>query len=127
MVLVGMILSFAKVLKKHNINYQHQLLVEATDISSTCAYMAYIQLSLYGIPAVVYCGNTISGQIYFKMETPLFFLQYWKFREFYINNSENTSTISSHCENKTIAEKTIPNQNLFKEIIVKGNNQISLW
>ena len=50
---VGMILSLAKVLKKRNINYQQDLLVIATDLSDVCVYMAYIQLALYGIPAVV--------------------------------------------------------------------------
>lgn len=76
-----MILSFAKALQKRHINYQQNLLVEATDISDVCAYMTYIQLSLYGIPAIVYCGDTYSQKMRFKMETPLFFL--------HIGNSEN--------------------------------------
>lgn len=121
-----MILSLAKALKERNINYQQDLLVEATDISDVCVYMTYIQLSLYGIPAVVYCGNALTLETRFKMETPLYFLQYWKFRKFYMPNPEKNSKESNHNENKIIIEKPIENQNLFKEVTIKGNCQISL-
>lgn len=125
----GMILSFAKALKDENINYQQNLLVEATDISEICAYMTYIQLALYGIPAIVYCGNTLTKEIRFKMETPLFFLQYWKFRRFYINDKNIVARKNMVQENtpQIVIDKPIRNQNLFKEATISGNNQISLW
>ena len=75
----GLVLAYAKALKKHNINYQSDLLIDVTDISDTCVYMVYIQLSLYGIPAIVKCGNTLTQEIRFTLVTPLYFLQYWKF------------------------------------------------
>lgn len=111
-------------LKKRNINYQESLLVEAIDISDVCVYMTYIQLSLYGVPAIVYCGNALTGEIRFKMETPLFFLNYWKFRKFYQKNSEE----EIHKNKEVfIAEKTTENKIIFNETIIKGNCQISLW
>ena len=122
-----MILAFAKSLYKHDINYQQQLLVEATDISDICVYMTYIQLSLYGIPAVVHCGDTLTQKMRFKMETPFFFLNYWKFRRFYTQcNEEEPKEIEEH-KNKIIIDKPIENQILLKETIVKGNCQITLW
>lgn len=123
----GMILSLAKALKKRHINYQQELLVEATDISDVCVYMTYIQLSLYGIPAVVYCGNALSQEMRFKMETPLFFLQYWKFRKFYMQSNEEGQEETGQNNNKIIIEKPTENQIIFKETTVKGNCQISLW
>ena len=123
----GMILSIAKILKKRNINYQQYLFVEATDISDVCAYMTYIQLSLYGIPAVVCCGDTIAQKIRFKMETPLYFLQYWKFKKFYMQSHEEKEEEKQNSSNKIIIDKTMEKQNLFKEVTVKGNCQISLW
>ncbi len=122
-----MILSFAKALEKRHINYQKDLLVEATDISDVCVYITYIQLSLYGIPAIVYCGDALSQKMRFKMETPLYFLQYWKFRKFYTQFNEQEQEEIEQNNNKIIVEKTIENQNLFKEVMVKGNTQISLW
>ena len=50
--------------------------------------MAYIQLALYGVPAIVRCGNTLTQEMRFKMETPLFFLHYSKFRKFYMQNQK---------------------------------------
>lgn len=117
-----MIISLAKVLKAKGINYQENLLVKANDISDVCVYMTYIQLALYGIPAIVYCGNTLTNEIKFKMETPLYFLQYWKFRNSIIKKSENTLNSK---QNEIIVDETM--QNKFKEIMVKGNCQISLF
>lgn len=123
----GMILSLAKALQKRNINYQQDLLVESTDISDVCAYMTYIQLSLYGIPATVYCGDTLSQNIRFKLETPLFFIQYWKFEKFYMQSNEEKQEQLQQNENKIIIEKPIENKILFNEVTIKGNCQISLW
>ncbi len=66
----GMIITYAETLKEQGYNYQNQLFVEAIDINETCFMMAFIQLSLYGIPARVMLGNTIelkfSTLFYFK-------------------------------------------------------------
>lgn len=86
--------------------------------------MAYIQLSLYGIPAVVYCGDALSQKMRFKLETPSYFLQYWKFRKFYMQNDEDTEE-QPQKETKQIIIKE-ENKN-YKEVTVKGNCQISLW
>lgn len=122
MVLDGLVLSYARALQKQNINYQEYLLVDVTDISDICVYMTYIQLALYGVPAIVRCGNTLTQEMRFKMETPLFFLHYSKFRKFYMKNQNEIK------ENTVVIDKSkITNQNLFKEVTVKGNYQISLW
>lgn len=121
----GLVLAYANVLKKHNINYQQNLLVNVTDIDSLCVYMAYIQLSLYGVPAVVYCGDTLTQKMNFKMETPLFFLNYWRFRSF--NQKNNNEDQIQEKNNDIIIPETIENQNLYKEVTIKGNCQISLW
>ena len=121
-VLDGLVLSYARALQKQNINYQEYLLVDVTDISDICVYMTYIQLALYGVPAIVRCGNTLTQEMRFKMETPLFFLHYSKFRKFYMKNQNEIK------ENTVVIDKSkITNQNLFKEVTVKGNYQISLW
>ena len=110
-----------KVLKSFDINYQKNLLVTANDISDVCAYMTYIQLALYGLPAIVYCGNALTGETRFKMETPLYFLQSWKFRKAFIQKPED----NTNKQKESIVDKTI--QDKFKEVMVKGNCQISLF
>lgn len=114
-------------MQKHDINYQNSLLVEATDISEICAYMTYIQLSLYGIPAIVTCGNILTREVRFQMETPFFYINYWKFRKHFRPNVEEEQNESEETQNVIDIEKTIENQILFKETIVKGNCQITLW
>lgn len=56
----GIIIAFAEILKEQGYNYQHQLFVEAIDIDETCFKMAYIQLSILGIPARVMLGDTLA-------------------------------------------------------------------
>ena len=117
-----MILAFARVLKRHDINYQNSLLVEAGDISETCAYMTYIQLSLYGIPAIVKCGNVLTTKLSFQMETPFFYRNYFKFRKFFMTNVKE-----EHEEANATMDIPMENKKILKEVTVKGNCQISLW
>lgn len=111
-----MILGLLKALKKRGINYQEDVLIYANDIDITCTYMTYIQLSLYGISAIVSCGNTLTGEERFRMETPLYFRNYFKFRK-------------PKPKSKSVKEikKIVINENLFKEHTIKGNSQFSLW
>ena len=42
------------------INYQQHLHVTAVDVDSRAAHMAYVQLALLNVPAVVIVGNTLT-------------------------------------------------------------------
>ena len=55
----GMIIATARVLKERGINYQSRLRVVAQDLDWLAVYMTYIQLSLYGIDAIVCQGDTL--------------------------------------------------------------------
>lgn len=122
-----MILGFAKALKSRGINYQQNLFVDAIDISPTCVYMTYIQLSLHGIPGIVHCGDTLSLKMKFQMETPFFFTNYWKFSKIFTQSNEEKQEKIEKSKNKVIIDKSVENQIIFKETIVKGNCQITLW
>ena len=53
------------------------------------------------------------------METPLYFLQYWKFRNFNKQSFEKSTVKPNPIESFT--------DNSIKEVLIKGNYQISLW
>lgn len=55
----AMIIATAKVLKNAGINYQRHMKVVAQDLDWKGVYMAYLQLSLLGINAVVIQGDTL--------------------------------------------------------------------
>lgn len=67
-----MILGVANSLKKQGFNYQKHMLVQATDIDLKCVHMAYIQLALYGIPAVITHGNTLTMEEWSRWYTPMY-------------------------------------------------------
>jgi type I restriction-modification system DNA methylase subunit len=59
----GMIIATAKVLQEEGIDYQKRLIVIAQDLDWKGVYMSYVQLSLLGINAVCYQGDSLSDSI----------------------------------------------------------------
>ena len=70
----GMIIAFAENMKEHNFNYQKHLYVEAIDIDEMSFMMAYIQLTLLGIPAKVIQGDTLTLKFQQVLYTPFYFI-----------------------------------------------------
>lgn len=77
----AMILGFARALRDCKYNYQRQMVVTATDIDLKCVYMTFLQLSLYGIPAVVIHGNSITLEEWSRWYTPVYLLDGWIWRQ----------------------------------------------
>lgn len=61
-------------------NPSTQLAVCASDLDPRCAQMTYLNLALYGVPAVVVCGDAISLQEYDRWYTPAYLLGKWIWR-----------------------------------------------
>lgn len=55
---------------KSNFDYERKAFFVAEDIDIRCVWMAYIQLSLYGIPGVVIHGNTLTMEEWSRWYTP---------------------------------------------------------
>ncbi len=83
----AMILGFAKAMLEKHLNYSTQLVVVSTDIDIKCVHMCYLQLSLYGIPAVVIHGNSLSKEEWSHWLTPVYILGNWSQRFKPENNS----------------------------------------
>ncbi len=97
----GMVIAYAETMKKYDINFQERLFVEAIDIDEMCFQMAYLQLSLYGIPARVLLGDTIAYKFSKMLYTPMYFLNgfSWKLKE-----KEQSETMSEQEIIKEIVE-----------------------
>jgi type I restriction-modification system DNA methylase subunit len=65
----GMLIAAAEVMKEHGLNYQKDALFIGQDIDARCARMAFIQLSLLGIPAIIYCMDSLSMKTFWHRET----------------------------------------------------------
>lgn len=76
----GIIIAYAETMKNHNINYQQKLFVEAIDIDELCFQMAYLQLSLYGIPARVMLGDTLAYKFKQNIYTPMYFVNNFEYK-----------------------------------------------
>lgn len=73
-------LAFAGRIQELGWNPSQNLVVRAEDVDIRCVWMSYIQLSLYGIPAVVIHGDVLSLEEYDRWYTPAYLLGNWVWR-----------------------------------------------
>jgi N-6 DNA methylase len=73
----SMVIALAQALKDEGINYQQQLHVTAIDVDAKCVHMAYLQLSLLHIPAIIVHGNSLSLEEYGQWYTPAHIMGGW--------------------------------------------------
>ena len=65
----GLLIAGILEMEEHGINYQKDVLFNATDIDHRCARMCFIQLSLLAAPAVITCGNSLTMETFWQRET----------------------------------------------------------
>lgn len=124
----GMVLGFAKAMYLEKLNYCEQMVAYCCDIDIKCVYMAYLQLSLYGIPAVIIHGNSLTLEEWSQWYTPMYMVNGWPLRERVSNLLE---TIQSATKEK--AEQPAPEQPKEEEkptvpdLVIKKNGQLSLF
>lgn len=73
----AMVIAAAHALQDAKINYQQHMHAVAVDIDIVAVHMAYVQLSLLHIPAVVYHGNSLSLETWSAWRTPAHVLGLW--------------------------------------------------
>ncbi|MFJ1470192.1 N-6 DNA methylase [Massilia orientalis] len=74
------IIAMMLAMQERGLNYQRHVHVTAIDLDSTAAMMAYVQLSLMHVPAVIVHGNTLSLEEYSHWYTPAHIMDGWNAR-----------------------------------------------
>lgn len=97
----AMILGLAKTITNAKHNYCKHMVVTAIDVDLKCVWMTYLQLSLYGIPAVVIHGNSLTLEEWSQWVTPIYIFDGWLWKQRTgsldenINNSEKEKTVTA--------------------------------
>lgn len=73
----GMVIACADALYDAGRNYQQTMHATCIDIDPRCVHMAYVQLSLLNIPAIVVHGNALSVEAWAAWFTPAHILGGW--------------------------------------------------
>lgn len=73
----AMVIACADAIASQGVNYQQAMHVTAVDVDSTAAHMAYLQLSLLHIPAIVVQGNSLTLETRAHWVTPAHVLGGW--------------------------------------------------
>jgi hypothetical protein len=73
----ALVIALAEAMYREGINYQQHLHVTAVDVDARAVHMAYVQLSLLHVPAVIVHGNTLSLQEWGRWYTPAHILGGW--------------------------------------------------
>lgn len=74
----GMVLAFTNLMLENKHNPAEKLWVQCIDIDRIAAFMCYIQLTLWNIPAEVIVGNTLSMELREFYYTPAHYLGNWE-------------------------------------------------
>lgn len=67
--------------RRQGLNPSRQICVYGEDIDITCVHMAYVQLALLGVPAIMSHRNTISMETWSQWRTPVWWLNGFEWRE----------------------------------------------
>lgn len=128
----GMVLGLAKAMQVKDFNPQQQLVVTGVDIDIKCVCMAYLQLSLFGIPAVVIHGNSLTVEQWSVWRTPAYILGFWESKTKHIGNSYMTEPVQAEeTKKETVTEDNSETNNVPPkfdiEYSVNRNGQMSLF
>lgn len=74
----AMLVAAAHALMDAGVNYQAQMHAVGVDIDIVAVHMAYVQLSLLHVPAVIYHGNSLSMEVRSVWRTPAHTLGFWE-------------------------------------------------
>lgn len=112
----GMIVAFAESMRHDDRNYQTDLRVICNDIDYDVVKMCYIQLSLLGIDAVVYQGNTLTLKFNEVWYTPMHLINLA--REKQMQSSDRTNRMVKAMQDVLSLET--PKNNEIKELVMAG-------
>lgn len=77
----ALIINLALAMQEEKINYQQSMVVTGVDVDIKSIHMAYVQLSLLNIPAILVHGNSLSMEVHSNWYTPAYILGGWKFKK----------------------------------------------
>ncbi len=125
----GLVIGFASAMDKHNFNYQTDMCVTAVDIDIKCVHMAYLQLSLYGIPAKIIHGNSLTGEQWSVWYTPSYIFGLWSLREGTTIKNVQEAVKTKQEEMKSQAVELLQDEPQYEveELKVEPNGQIRLF
>lgn len=73
----ALLIAFAQEAKRQGLNFQKQVHATGTDVDISAVHMAYIQLSLIGLPAVLIHGNSLTLEEHSRWYTPMHMMGNW--------------------------------------------------
>ena len=116
----AMVIAFAEAMKKSGLNYQSYLHVTAQDVDQRAVHMAYLQLSLMHIPAILILGNTIMLEEREHWYTPAHILGLWNYKlrepDNHTNPKDGVNTLDTQ---SLVSRNAMPTQN--------NNHQFALF
>lgn len=109
----AMVISVVKEFIDAGLNHSRQLYVVAKDIDAICADMAYIQLSLLGVPATIILGDSLANTCNRALSTPVYFLELWEYRlkkrygQEKTHDADIVEVAKEECQSKTPKQQLI--------------------
>lgn len=98
----AMPIAFAEALTNKGVNFQHCLHIIAQDLDSRAVHMAYLQLSILHVPAILILGNTLTMEEREVWYTPAHILGGWDYKL-----GKTTEPVSQQVEELDTSDESI--------------------
>lgn len=76
----AMVIAMAEAMQERGLSYRHSMHVTAVDVDITAVHMAYVQLSLLDVPAIVIHGNSLAMTRWSHWLTPAHQVHGWSYK-----------------------------------------------
>lgn len=119
----AMIIAMAEEMRRLGMNPQQQLHVTAVDLDIKAVHMAYIQLVLLHIPAVIVYGNALTLEERDHWYTPAHILGGWSWR---LRAGHNEKSGAQFPDNETMPDSAPANDNTPTEVPMVSQEQVAV-
>ena len=101
-------IAHAHAMRDAGVNYQQHMHAVAVDVDLVAVHMAYIQLSLLHVPAIVVHGNSLSLEVWSEWPTPAHVLGFWDSKLRRADAEEGASRLLRRVELPEVAPPVVP-------------------
>lgn len=103
----ALVIATADAFQRLGINYQEHLHFSCIDVDIKAVHMAYIQLTLLHIPAVIVHGNTLSAEEWARWYTPAHLLGLWDMKLRRERDDETTIAQEIKTATRPVSSETV--------------------
>lgn len=121
----AMVIAFAEAMRENGLNPQTQLWVQCIDVDRVAVMMAYIHMSLLGIPGEVIHGNALTLKFHRSYKTPFHSLGLWDIK-LKRKNRQSSSEITEEISDVSFSSEEVDQPEIIDIVSADSRPKIAI-